>query len=54
MVEQQRAHVTLGRVHFGLALRYSEEEGQDQDKRKCLSRAEKEFLIAKDLTRHPK
>lgn len=53
MVEQQRAHVTLGRAYFGLAIRFSE-EGRAEDKSKSISKALNEFNVAKELTKHPK
>jgi len=54
LVEEQRAHVTLGRVFFALALRFAEEEGRLMEKQNYLKKAEKEFITAKDLANDSK
>ena len=55
LVEEQRAHVTLGRVFLGLAQKCAEEDNVDPDlKMKALQRSEKEFRKARDLLNHDK
>jgi hypothetical protein len=54
LVEEQRAHITLGRVYLGLALKYSEDEPIPGAKDKVLDKAEREFGIARDLCNHTK
>ena len=54
LVEEQRAHVTLGRVYLNLAVKYAEDEAADEVKNKALAKAEKQFPTARALCSHTK
>jgi len=51
-VEEQRAHITLGRVYLALAIKFADEGVSDEARNGALNKAEREFIIARDLCNH--